>query len=56
VADGRRGAGSVCLDSWAVIAWLDGQEAATARVESLTRRSGNSEQIRVIARGSGVYR
>jgi predicted nucleic acid-binding protein len=26
---------SVCLDSWAVIAWLDGQEPATAWVESL---------------------
>lgn len=24
---------SVCLDSWAVLAWLDGQEPAAARVE-----------------------
>lgn len=26
---------SVCLDSWAVIAWLDGLQPATARVESV---------------------
>lgn len=26
---------SVCLDSWAVLAWLDGEEPALARVEEL---------------------
>jgi PIN domain nuclease of toxin-antitoxin system len=26
---------SVCLDSWAVLAWLHGREPATARVEDL---------------------
>jgi predicted nucleic acid-binding protein len=26
---------SVCLDSWAILAWLDGDEPATSRVEAL---------------------
>jgi predicted nucleic acid-binding protein len=26
---------SVCLDSWAVLAWLQGEQPATARVDSL---------------------
>jgi uncharacterized protein with PIN domain len=26
---------SVCLDSWAVLAWLDGEEPALSRVEAL---------------------
>ncbi|HEU4974511.1 MAG TPA: PIN domain-containing protein [Baekduia sp.] len=26
---------SACLDSWAVLAWLDGDQPATSRVESL---------------------
>lgn len=26
---------SVCLDSWAVLAWLDGEEPALSRVESM---------------------
>ena len=26
---------SACLDSWAILAWLDGDEPATTRVEAL---------------------
>jgi len=26
---------SVCLDSWAILAWLDGEEPALARVEAI---------------------
>jgi len=26
---------SVCLDSWAILAWLDGEEPANARVQTL---------------------
>lgn len=26
---------SVCLDSWAILAWLDGEEPATARVDAV---------------------
>lgn len=26
---------SACLDSWAILAWLDGDEPATARVEAI---------------------
>ena len=26
---------SVCLDSWAVLAWLDGEEPALSRIEGL---------------------
>lgn len=28
---------SVCLDSWAVLAWLDGEEPALSRIEGLLR-------------------
>jgi predicted nucleic acid-binding protein len=44
---------SVCLDSWAVIAWLDGQEPATARVESL---SGARPMISWISLAEVYYR
>lgn len=30
---------SVCLDSWAVIAWLDGEEPATTRIDAVLSSS-----------------
>jgi PIN domain nuclease of toxin-antitoxin system len=39
---------SVCLDSWAILAWLDGEEPAFSRVESLVEQRPVASWINLV--------
>ena len=39
---------SVCLDSWAILAWLDGEEPALSRVEELTAERPTASWVNLV--------
>ena len=39
---------SVCLDAWAILAWLDGEEPARSRIEELVPQRPTASWINII--------
>ena len=39
---------SVCLDAWAILAWLDGEEPALSRIEALVPERPTASWINVV--------